>query len=281
MEYQEKNITAGSVSQHSSVTMSNAFLAAQVPDLLPKARREQIDTFESMSEWELATILEAIVAVAYESNPDVVEDLARYLARISTPKSLDEDDPKGRVIHLGGTIQSRREGGKDHKPVFLSKAFLHDKCATARGESKKQAERIASTKLLRLLELRKTGKRPFITIPMTHNQWVPFDQLMSFSPREDESFHAWWLRGAFEPRSAFQRAMASPLIFKDLLAVDSWTQRQEGEKTTETSSVMMVITSTKNSVSIPIQTAKSVTTARKEISLLANKYISNNFQALH
>jgi hypothetical protein len=123
-------------------------------------------------------------------------------------------------------------------------------------------------------------KRKLITIPITHDQWVPLNQPMGLARREDESFHAWWLRGAFVPRSAFQRAMASPLIFEDLLTVDSWTRRQVGENSTEIASVMMVITSTNNSVAMPIQSAGSATKARKDIGLLANEYISGNFQPM-
>lgn len=273
MDIQKEASTAQSLTRQISITVSNAFLADQAKYLLPQFH-EQSNAFKSMNDWKIATILEAAVAEVYEQSSDAVRDLASYLVHTSSPDS-ENICPKVQVLRIGGVVWSREVLGADNVRKFVSHAFLNDAYISGHGDSKEQAESTACLRLLHILDADAPGRCQFSLIPESYDEWQPIDRLTILKPK-DETLQEWWFRGAFKPNSAFHRAMATPLVFDGILAVDSWTKRQKDGK--DICSVLMVITTTKHSVAIPIETADSATKARKYVGLRANQYISEKIQ---
>ena len=60
-------------------------------------------------------------------------DSSRSLNFVPTVASVN---PKGRLLELGGIVESKRKGGPDHKPVWVSTARWQDMTCTVSGTGK-------------------------------------------------------------------------------------------------------------------------------------------------
>ena len=242
--------------------------------------------------------MEAAVFAVQQVDPDAVLELANYLIHESA--FMTDPNCKGRLLELGGTIQSRRIRGGDHNPVFTATATLHQQTATAEESSKKKAETRAAAKLLDQLggkhssalqpQEEKNSQEDVVLneLPVTYDQWEPFENVDAVELQNGESAIEWWKRGAAAPKDAFQRAMMAPVVFPDAVqAVDSWVRRQPEQDT----AVFMVIVGCGRSNdmgdddadeddkreyyhTIPVHTATSATKARKAVGLKANQIIA-------
>jgi dsRNA-specific ribonuclease len=292
----------GELTKLISGAVSNSLMAANVHHILPQLgihKEEGMDVQQSSySDWELGTMVEAAVATVHSHDPKAVVDLAEFLMKQA--KKMTDPNCKGRILELGGTLTSTRIGGSDHAPVWTATASLsaHDNSsheAQAIGSSKKSAEMRAAANVLNVLpehsSLIPYEQRDLMTIPTpaTYNQWKSM-KIDSFKRDANESWASWWRRGAFDPKRAFHRAMAAPLVYSDtIVAVDSWTRRIKGngDDDSEAAAVLMVIVSkeqrdvrsgTKTTVvhheCLPVHTASSANQARRKLGVEANEWIT-------
>jgi len=289
-------VDTGSLTKRISGAVSNRFLAQHADKILPENILKTMNS-SSLSEWEVGTAVEAAVFAVNQVDPDAVLELANYLIHESA--FMTDPNCKGRLLELGGTIQSRRIRGGDHNPVFRATATLDQQTATAEESSKKKAETRAAAKLLDQLggkhssALQPQGEKNtqedvvLNELPVTYDQWEPFENVDAVELQNGESAIEWWKRGAAIPKDAFQRAMMAPVVFPDALqAVDSWVRRQPEQDT----AVFMVIVGRGRSKdvgddededdkcadyhTIPVHTAKSATKARIAVGLKANQIIA-------
>jgi len=286
-----------------NVAVSNWFLAANSKSILPEPILGTVarSPFQ-LGEHNLGTTLEAAVAKVYETDDHAaVEDLAEWL--VEKALALPDQDPKGKLLSLGGVVDSRkRQLGNDDNHEPMVDALARSRCGrSARGvaTSKKKAERLAAANLLKKMgiiealpaavtystaevEQRDESSSLVDNAPPTTTamgEWIK----EKYEPTaavdialENKSITEWWSRGASDPKMAFHRAMLAPLAFPDTIkAVDFWIRKASDDF----SSTFMIITHhCKQSGTIidhttPIFRGSSITRERKSLGLEANKFI--------
>ena len=269
-----------------SVALSNSFLARNVHQILPEFLNNNL---LQVSDHRVGTMVEVAVAAVHakDDGAEAVHDLATWLVREA---SMNPDpNAKGRLLNLGGTVESIQVSGTDHQPVFHATAELQGRCAFAHGHSKKQAEQLAAAGLFTDMEYN-VVEREVLDLSPACNVWNPFffplDHRLEL--KGGETIREWWSRGALRPQDSFRRAMMAPEVFPDqIVAVDSWTRRTEEDDESPYAAVMMVITSrssqdvnTNNGMDlefsyVPVQISKkSATSARKAMGIEANRIIA-------
>jgi hypothetical protein len=140
-------VGVGELTTEHNLATSNDFLLSQLADILPEhgLSNKLVETPHLA-----VTMVEAAVFTVHEEDgSDAVDDLARHLVRGASAVSVDEPNPKGALLELGGSVSSERTGGTDHEPVFRATAELAEQrmIVTVRG-SKADAEFKAATSLL-------------------------------------------------------------------------------------------------------------------------------------
>jgi hypothetical protein len=131
--------------------VSNQMFASNLGQILPEQSQGLVELAQ-LKLHDAGTFVEAAVeAVATsmpggESGREAVAELAEWLVKETLKRG--PANYKGDLLEAGGTVETKRIGGTDHKPVFLAKANLGDQSAEIEGCSKRKAEQAASEKIL-------------------------------------------------------------------------------------------------------------------------------------
>ena len=268
-------LDTGSLTKVIAATVSNNFLAKHAHKvLLPSWKKLNL---ESLSEWEVGSLVEMAVCAVHKLDPGAVDMLAMYLLEAHSRATTMEMDTKSRLLQLGGTVRSERTGGKDHNPRFTATARLGGEMSTALGPSKKRSEMIAAAQVL--VAVGDQGGSVILWNPLdanrfTFNKWEQFELVdTKISLKDGETPVEWWIRGADKPKTSFERAMMAPFVFpNEIGAVDSWVWRQ-GE--THAAVFIVIVSKTGKCHTIPATTATTATKARKLVGIEANRAIAN------
>jgi len=267
-------IKAGSVSKIVSTSLSNAFMARHVDQILPHLN------IAMMSDWEIGTEVEATVAEVYKRNDgvDSVAELVRFLTNKTLEMSEAEANPKSRLLNLGGSVlaSSERDGkSSDHDPTYTAVASYKDIRIKAKGSSRKRAELTAALQVLKQIDVEDVPQleelKP-LAAPATLHQWEPFEVVDAHYLKTGQDAVQWWIKGASDAKSSFERAIMAPSVFHNIEAVDSWIRRSSQDHATV---IMVIVFDDASVLIVPAQSAQSGTKARALLGLEANRMIAS------
>lgn len=281
-------VDTGGLTQVISGAVSNSFLAQHADSiLLPCWKRLDLDT---LSEWEIATLVEAAVWAVHQVDPSAVHSLATFLldAHANSAEDSLSGKAKSRLLELGGSVTAKRTAGGDHNPVFTATATWKAHTAKSQGPSKKRAETLAAARLLAAAHVDVQEETvweiwsPMEETSFTYNKWEPLVLAHTqIKLKNGETPTEWWIRGAQLPRDALRRAVMAPKIFPDMIAaVDSWVRRRrrrqvDSDESDDEAAVFAVIVTTNGQhYSIPVATGASANQARRIVGLAATRIIA-------
>lgn len=170
--------TPGYLTKIYGAAASNDNLAAHIELILPPSLLACIPPPQTaaLQIHDFGTMVEACVDAVAVDDAEAVAELARFLVDCVTDSSgssseesdlfdelgtmenspikgskqsfMLENNPKGKLLELGGQVEATRVGGFSHSPVFKAEARLGGRHAEAEGPSKKVAEREAAAAVL-------------------------------------------------------------------------------------------------------------------------------------
>lgn len=227
-----------------SKALSNQFFAQHVPTLFPNEFFASLSlpnqALASYSDKQWGATLEAAVFEVHQSceqSKEAIAELAEWLIENAQVSQI-EMNPKGKLLSVGGTIESHRVGGPDHSPVHEAVAQWGSvRGVERRSGSKQQVEELAAKKVLQTLlgqgqdlfqqdsssvfvEDCRLPERP--ELGEWHQKTV---NNYALSLKNGESREEWWNRGAQDPKYAFRRALLSPHVFDSIVNIQCWAQQ--------------------------------------------------------
>ena len=318
---------AGELTRRFSMAVSNENMAANLDELLtpellalvpPPAQR-------AVKVHDCGTMVEACVEHVHAAGDvEAISQLARYLldtsgddamsgadggatrsgastaADATSGSSVPHNNPKGRLLELGGSITCEQISGPSHAPLFESNATLGELTLTMQATTKKVAERDAASALLaeageraatqptRLATLSLQGQayieseaaaRAARGASIGQNlKWWPVDfrqQDLVAKLRNGESIEEWFAR---RPENV-HRCVCAPRVFPSTIAaVGAWQARLAG------GSIAMLCVYPKGEgieprVFVSPRPMESSTQAQQSASVMAHAYISELVEA--
>jgi hypothetical protein len=134
---------------------------ATVGAIHEKGTSESFEAIENLTEWllgkarqnmDLPTISATMTNFGSTNLEGILAELSRNMESSRSPNFLPTAtsvNPKGRLLELGGSVESERNGGPDHKPVWVSTARWNDVTCTVSGTGKRiTMEALAAMDLL-------------------------------------------------------------------------------------------------------------------------------------
>ena len=238
----------------SAAAVSNRNLASKLDDLLPAALLELVPHDQRMiQEHACGSLVEACVHEVHQSGDhDAVAEMAAFLLEDVTETSTDNEaaqlttkfvnDPKGKLLNLGGSVTSERTAGPCERPIFSACATYSDLTAQGAGNTKKAAEQQAAAEVLRISgvniatqpnhrkhldvadkqgEQEATYGSPETSLDQLRGplRWEPIggDRDLVANLKNGESEVEWFRR-----KCTLHRCLCAPCIFPEVQSVRAW-----------------------------------------------------------
>lgn len=233
-----------------SKALSNRFFATYATTLLPGFPLGPDRDDERYSQRQLGSMLEAAVAEVADSSStsrgpshhEAIAELAEWL--VATANQQNESsviNPKGRLLELGGTVESNRIGGSSHQPLFESIArwkeleIVHSGFGSKANVEQEAAEMLLTTAINNgantqgiervMVEDCRTTSGQADGNPASPWKLNTVDDF-SLKLSHGENTMNWWQRGAFLPKEAFRRAAMAPhLFFDNIISLECWSHK--------------------------------------------------------
>ena len=241
-----KNQRLKHLSKLKSLANSNDFYKKHIEIIFPD-HFEKVAMFTPYrSAHSVGTMVEAAVEGVYEQvgGKIAVAELANWLVLASEQILEDEWNPKGILLELGGTVGIESESGPNHFPRFTAVASLSQLEKKSESSTKKHAEQLAATEVLKALGIdvnvieNNRTMQEFIRDSAWHQFNFSGGEVVTL--KGGESMLQWWLRGAQKPKSAFRRALMASHVFASIVDVTAWSRGFLDNSGSKTASAILI-----------------------------------------